>query len=142
MFNSIIHKSINLLIFFILVFQIFLIYLNSKISVEEIQKKNISVENFSSFVLSRYGITSFGSQRLNKLSEYKIFLEGYSYLENDVYKIYGEDIHVDTQSEISSSEKQVEMINSMGIVKANGFKNIGSEGKIIFLGESSFKFHE
>ena len=106
------------------------------------KKKNISVENFSSFALTKYGITSFGSEKLNRLDQYNIFLEGNSYLENEVYKIYGKDININTKSEVSSSGMPVEVINSMGTMNANGFKNIGVEGKIYFLGESKFTFHE
>ena len=140
--NFIIHRFFNLLIVVILISQVSIIYFNSKVSFEEIKKKNISIENFSSFALSKYGITSFGSEKLNKLDENNIFLEGSSYLENDVYKIYGKDISINTKSEVSSSEMPVEMVNSMGVMNANGFKSIGIEGKIYFLGESKFTFHE
>ena len=140
--SFIIHRFLNFLIVVILISQIGIIYFNSNTSFEEIQKKNISVENFSSFVLSKYGITSFGSEKLNRLDEYNIFLEGSSYLENDVYKIYGRDISINTNSEVSSSEMPVEVVNSMGTMNANGFKNIGVEGKIYFLGESKFTFNE
>jgi len=140
--SFIIHRFLNFLIVVILISQIGIIYFNSNTSFEEIQKKNISVENFSSFVLSKYGITSFGSEKLNRLDDYNIFLEGSSYLENDVYKIYGRDISINTNSEVSSSEMPVEVVNSMGTMNANGFKNIGVEGKIYFLGESKFTFHE
>ena len=140
--SYIIHRFLNLLIVIILISQAGIIYFNSKVSFEEIQKKNISVENFSSFALTKYGITSFGSEKLNRLDEYNIFLEGNSYLENNVYKIYGKDISINTKSEVSSSEMPVEVVNSMGIMNANGFRNIGVEGKIFFLGESKFTFHE
>lgn len=140
--NSKIYKSINLFILFIIIIQIFIIYINSKVNFQEIQKKNMSIENFSSFVLSKYGITTIGSERLNRMSTNNIFLEGYSYLENKVYKMYGEDISIDTNLEISSSEKPVEVINSMGTMNADGFKNIGSEGRIFFIGKSKFIFHE
>ena len=140
--SLIISRFLNLLIVIILISQFGIIYFNSKTSFEEIQKKNISVENFSSFALSKYGITSFGSEKLNRLDEYNIFLEGSSYLENDVYQIFGKDISINTKSEVSSSEMPVEVVNSMGIMNANGFRNIGVEGKIFFLGESKFTFHE
>ena len=135
-------RFLNLLIAIILISQIGIIYFNSKVPFEEIQKKNISVENFSSFALSKYGITYFGSEKLNRLDEYNIFLEGNSYLENDVYKVYGKDISINTKSEVSSSEMPVEVVNSMGTMKANGFKNLVAQGKIYFLGESKFTFHE
>ena len=137
-----IQRFLNLLIVIILISQVGIIYFNSKVSFDEIQKKNISVENFSSFALTKYGITSFGSEKLNRLDQYNIFLEGNSYLENEVYKIYGKDININTKSEVSSSGMPVEVINSMGTMNANGFKNIGVEGKIYFLGESKFTFHE
>ena len=136
------HRFLSLIIIIILISQVGIIYFNSKVSFEEIQKKNISVENFSSFALSKYGITSFGSEKLNRIDEYNIFLEGNSYLENDAYKIYGKDISVNTKSEVSSSDMPVEVVNSMGTMNANGFKNIGVKGKIYFLGESKFTFHE
>ena len=140
--SYIINRFLNLFIVIILISQVGIIYFNSIVSFEEIQKKNISIENFSSFTLSKHGITSFGSEKLNRLDEYNIFLEGNSYLENDVYKIYGKDININTKSEISSSEMPVEVVNSMGTMNANGFKNLGVEGKIYFLGESKFTFHE
>ena len=140
--SYIIHRFLNFLIVIILISQVGIVYFNSKVSFDEIQKKNISVENFSSFALSKYGITSFGSEKLNRLDKYNIFLEGNSYLENDVYKIYGNDININTKSEVSSSGMPVEVINSMGTMNANGFKNIGVEGKIYFLGESKFTFHD
>ena len=140
--NFIIHRFFNLLIVVILISQVGIIYINSKVSFEEIQKKNISIENFSSFALSKYGITSFGSEKLNRLDDFNIFLEGSSYLENDAYKIYGKDISINTKSEVSSSDMPVTMVNSMGEMNANGFKNIGVKGRIFFLGESKFIFHE
>ena len=140
--SYIIHRFLNFLVVIILVSQVSIIFFNSKVSFEEVQKKNISVENFSSFALTKFGITSFGSEKLNRLDEYNIFLEGNSYLENDVYKIYGNDININTKSEVSSSGMPVEVINSMGTMQANGFKNIGVEGKIYFLGESKFTFHD
>ena len=140
--SYIIHRFLNFLIVIILISQVGIVYFNSKVSFDEIQKKNISVENFSSFALTKYGITSFGSEKLNRLDQYNIFLEGNSYLENEVYKIYGKDININTKSEVSSSGMPVEVINSMGTMNANGFKNIGVEGKIYFLGESKFTFHE
>jgi hypothetical protein len=46
------------------------------------------------------------------------------------------------EKEISFSNKNVEVINSMGTLKAKGFKNFDSEGKIFFEGEVNFKSHE
>ena len=142
MSNYFIQRLLNFIIFIILIIQISIIYYNSKVSFKNLQKKNISIENFSSIVLGKYGITSFGSEKLNKFDDYNIFLEGNSYLENNTYKIYGKNISIDTKSEVSSSEMPVEVVNSLGTMNANGFKNIGPEGKIYFLGESKFTFHE
>jgi len=142
MSDSFLAKFLNSLIFIILIFQIFLIFFNSKISLKNIEHKNISVENFSSIALSKYGITSFGSEMLIKKDESNIYLQGISYLENDSFKIYGEDIKINIHSEISSSDKQVEMINSMGKMISEGFNNIAIESKIYFLGNSIFKFND
>jgi len=139
---SFLTRPLNLLIFLILIAQIIIIYINSKETFEEIQKKNISIENFSSIALGKYGINSFGSEKLNKLDDDNIFLEGNSYLENKVYKIYGEDITINIKSEVSYSDRPVEVINSSGKMNSNGFKNVGVEGKIYFLGESIFTFDE
>ena len=135
-------RPVNLLIVLILIAQVFIIYINSKVTFDEIQKKDISIENFSSIALGKYGITTFGSEKLNKLNEDNIFLEGSSYLENKVYKIYGVDIYINTKSEVSYSDQPVEVINSSGKMNSNGFKNVGAEGKIYFLGESKFIFNE
>jgi len=43
---------------------------------------------------------------------------------------------------MSSSKKNVKVINSMGTLNAKGFKNFDSKGKIIFEGEVIFKSHE
>ena len=140
--NSLFPKLINSLIFLILCIQVIILYLNSKPSTKIFSKKNITVENFSSIVLSKSGMNKIGSEKLNKISENNIFLEGKSYLENKDYKIYGTDIYVYIDKEISSSNKSVEVINSMGILNADGFKNLDSEGKIIFKGLVTFKSHD
>jgi len=137
-----IKKILNILIFLILFIQLMIIYYNSKISPVNIQKKNITIENFSSILLSKYGVTYFGSEKLSKKDEINIFLEGLSYLENDFYKIYGKDIHLNVESEISYSDKPVKTINSMGTMKASGFKNDANIGKIYFLGDSIFNFND
>ena len=98
----------------------------------------MTVENFSSIVLSKSGITKIGSEKLNKFDENVIFLEGKSYLENKEYKIYGENISINLSQEISNSNEPVEVINKMGILKAQGFKNYDYEGKIFFEGEVVF----
>ena len=66
------------------------------------------------------------------------FLEGKSYLENKEYKIYGEDIEIKLDEEVSSSQKPVQVINSMGTLNAQGFRNIDSENKIYFDGSVIF----
>jgi hypothetical protein len=105
-------------------------------------QKNISVENFSSIILSNSGITKIGSEKLNKIDENNIYLAGLSYLENKDYKIYGKNISIDMKEEISISDESVEVINSMGVLNAEGFKNFDSEGKILFNGKVTFKTHE
>ena len=60
----------------------------------------------------------------------------------DRYKIYGSDISINMEEEVSISNKSVEVINSMGTLNAQGFKNFDSKGKIIFEGEVTFKSHD
>ena len=72
----------------------FYIFLNQKPLTENFSQKNITVENFSSIVLSKSGITKIGSEKLNKIDENNIYLEGKSYLENKEYKIYGKNISI------------------------------------------------
>ena len=61
---------------------------------ENFSQKTITVENFSSIVLSNSGITKIGSEKLNKIDDNNIYLEGKSYLENKEYKIYGKNISI------------------------------------------------
>jgi hypothetical protein len=61
-----------------------------------------------------------------------------SYLENREYKIYGKNISINLSKEISKSDESVEVINKMGLLKAQGFKNIDYDGKIFFEGEVEF----
>ena len=82
-------KIINALIIFVLGIQCFIYLLNQKPMTENFSQKTITVENFSSIVLSNSGITKIGSEKLNKIDENHIYLEGKSYLENKEYKIYG-----------------------------------------------------
>lgn len=140
--NSSSVKFFNILIIMILTIQVFLIFFNTKISITNIEHKNISIENFSSIVLSKYGITSFGSEKLIKKDDSNIYLKGVSYLENDFFKIYGYDININIQTEISSSDQPAEMINSMGKMNSQGFNNIATEKKIYFLGSSIFSFND
>ena len=131
-------KIINALIIFVLGIQCFIYLLNQKPMTENFSQKTITVENFSSIVLSNSGITKIGSEKLNKIDENNIYLEGKSYLENKEYKIYGKDITINLNEEISNSNEPVEIINKMGLLKAQGFKNYDNDGKIFFEGEVEF----
>ena len=131
-------KIIYLFIIFILGLQISIYFYNQNSLTKNFSQKNITVENFSSVVLSKSGITKIGSEKLNKIDDNKIYLEGKSYLENKEYKIYGNNISINLNKEISSSEEPVKVINSMGTLNAKGFKNIDYEEKIIFFGEVEF----
>ena len=132
----------NILIFLLLSIQAFMYYYDNRPSSKVFSQKNMSVENFSSIVLSKSGLTKIGSEKHNKIKDDNIFLEGKSYLENSEYKIYGEDISINLTEEISHSKKSVQVINSMGTLDAKGFKNIDSEGKMYFDGIVIFKSHE
>ena len=131
-------KIINALIIFVVGIQCFIYFLNQKPLTENFSQKPITVENFSSIVLSNSGITKIGSEKLNKIDENHIYLEGKSYLENKEYKIYGKDITIKLNEEISNSNEPVEVINKMGLLKAQGFKNYDNDGKIFFEGEVEF----
>ena len=132
----------NILIFLLLSIQAFMYYFDNRPSSKVFSQKSMSVENFSSIVLSKSGLTKIGSKKLNKIDEDNFFLQGKSYLENDEYKIYGEDISINLNEDISHSKKSVQVINSMGTLDAKGFKNIDSEGKIYFDGIVIFKSHD
>ena len=132
----------NILIFFLLSIQVFIYYYDNRPSSKVFSQKSMSVENFSSIVLSKSGLTKIGSEKLNKIDENNFFLQGKSYLENNEYKIYGEDISINLIEDISHSNKSVQVINSMGTLDANGFRNIDSEGKIYFDGIVIFKSHD
>ena len=132
----------NILIFLLLSIQVFMYYYDNRPSSKVFSQKSMSVENFSSIVLSKSGLTKIGSEKLNKIDEDIFFLQGKSYLENDEYKIYGEDISINLNEDISHSKKSVQVINSMGTLDAKGFKNIDSEGKIYFDGIVIFKSHD
>ena len=132
----------NILIFLILSIQAFMYYYDNRPSSKVFSQKSMSVENFSSIVLSKSGLTKIGSEKLNKIDEDNFFLQGKSYLENNEYKIYGEDISINLNEDISHSKKSVQVINSMGTLDAKGFRNIDSEGKIYFDGIVIFKSHD
>jgi hypothetical protein len=140
--NKFFPKILNGLIFFIISLQAIIYYQNIKPSSKVYSQKSMSVENFSSIVLTKSGITKIGSEKLNKIDENNIYLEGSSYLENKDYKIYGINISIDMENEISTSSNNVEVINSMGTLNAKGFRNEDSEGKIFFKGEVIFKSHD
>jgi len=135
-------KVLNLIIFFIIVLQTFIYYLNTKSSTKVFSQKSVSVENFSSIVLSKSGMTKIGSEKLNKVDGNNISLEGISYLENSKYKIYGSNIFINIEDDVSYSNDDVEVINSMGILNAEGFTNLDSEGKILFKGKVTFVSHD
>ena len=133
-----IKKISNIFIIVILGIQTFILFYNQKPLTENFSQKSITVENFSSIVLSKSGITKIGSEKLNKVDEDNIYLEGNSYLENQEYKIYGKDIFINLSDEVSKSDEFVEVINKMGLLKAQGFKNFDNDGKIIFKGKVEF----
>tara|TARA_Y100000768_G_scaffold78971_1_gene56017 strand:- start:355 stop:783 length:429 start_codon:yes stop_codon:yes gene_type:complete len=131
-------KIFNILIIFFLGIQLFIYIYNQKPLNENFSQKKITVENFSSIVLSKSGINKIGSEKLNKIDENNIYLQGNSYLENQDYKIYGKNISINLSEEISNSDDPVEVINSMGTLRGKGFKNLDYDGKIIFKGEVEF----
>ena len=135
-------KVLNTIIFLILVIQTFIYYFNTKSSTKVFSQKSVSVENFSSIVLSKSGMTKIGSEKLNKVDGNNISLEGISYLENSKYKIYGSNIFINIEDDVSYSNDDVEVINSMGILNAEGFTNLDSEGKILFKGKVTFISHD
>ena len=132
----------NILIFLLLSIQAFMYYYDNRPSSKVFSQKSMSVENFSSIVLGKSGLTKIGSEKLNKIDEDNFFLQGKSFLENNEYKIYGEDISINLNEDISHSKKSVQVINSMGTLDAKGFRNIDSEGKIYFDGIVIFKSHD
>ena len=138
MINYLSNKILNILIIIFLGAQCLIFFLNQKPLTKNFSQKNITVENFSSIVLSKSGITKIGSEKLNKIDEDNIYLEGNSYLENKEYKIYGKNISINLTKEISKSDENVEVINNMGLLKAQGFKNLDYDGKIFFEGEVEF----
>ena len=142
MINLFSNKIINILIIIFLGVQAFILFFNQKPLYKNFSQKTITVEDFSSIVLSKSGITKIGSEKLNKVDEDNIYLEGKSYLENQEYKIYGKDISINLSKELSNSTESVEVINRMGRLKAQGFKNLDYDGKIFFEGKVTFVFDE
>tara|TARA_Y100001958_G_C21034140_1_gene406064 strand:- start:4 stop:429 length:426 start_codon:yes stop_codon:yes gene_type:complete len=131
-------KKVNIIIISILVIQFLIYYYNQKPLTDNFIQKTITVEDFSSIVLSKSGVTKIGSEKLNKIDDNNIYLEGKSYLENREYKIYGTNISINLIEEISKSEEPVKVINSMGTLNASGFENLDYDSKIIFSGEIEF----
>ena len=142
MINQPSKKFTTILILLLLGLQATIYLYNQKPLYVSFSKKNITVENFSSIVLSNSGITKIGSEKLNKIDDQNIDLIGESYLENDEYKIYGENISINLADEISYSDEAVKVINKMGTLKAEGFKNLDYEGKIFFSGAIEFIINE
>ena len=128
----------NFLIIFFLGIQFFIYFFNQRPLTKDFSKMAMSVENFSSIVLSKSGITKIGSEKLKKIDDKNIYLEGKSYLENKEYKIYGEDISIKLEEEISNSNKPVKVLNSMGVLNAQGFQNFDNEGIMTFKGKVEF----
>ena len=85
MINFLNKKMLNILITIFLGIQLFIYFFNQSTFTENFSQKTITVENFSSIVLSNSGITKIGSEKLNKVDEDNIYLEGKSYLENKKY---------------------------------------------------------
>ena len=142
MTNELIKKFSVTLILLLLGLQALIYIYNQKPSYVSFSKKKITVENFSSIVLSNSGITKIGSEKLNKIDNQNIDLIGESYLENDEYKIYGKNISINLKDEMSYSNEAVKIINNMGTLKANSFKNLDYEGKIFFSGAIEFIINE
>ena len=135
-------KIINILILILLGIQCYIYLFNQRPLTKNFSQKTFTVENFSSIVLSKSGITKIGSEKLNKIDNDNIYLEGNSYLENKEYKIYGKNILINLSKEISNSNESVEVVNRMGLLKAQGFKNLDYESKIFFEGEVEFIIDE
>ena len=51
-------------------------------------------------------------------------------------------ILISLSKEMSNSDNSVEVINKMGSLKAQGFKNYDYDGKILFEGEVEFVIYE
>ncbi len=140
--NKLFSHMLSGLIFLIISIQILIYNYNNKSSSNVFSQKNISVESFSSIILSNSGMTKIGSEKLNKIDERNIYLEGESFLENSKYKIYGNNISINMEDGVSSSDNKVKVINYNGVLEAQGFKNLDSEGKIFFKGNVTFRSHD
>ena len=80
--NYLAKKIIDILIIIFLALQVLIYFVNQKPLTKNFSQKKFTVENFSSIVLSNSGITKIGSEKLNKIDENNIYLEGKSFLEN------------------------------------------------------------
>ena len=140
--NYLTKRIINILIIIFLGLQVLIYFLNQKPLTKNFSQKTITVENFSSIVLSNSGITKIGSEKLNKIDDNNIYLQGKSYLENKDYEIHGKNISINLSDEISNSDESVKIINKMGLLKAQGFKNFDYDGKIFFKGKVEFIINE
>ena len=69
MTHSLSKKIINILIIFFLGLQLFIYTYNQTSLTNNYSQKSITVENFSSIVLSNSGITKIGSEKLDKLDD-------------------------------------------------------------------------
>ena len=78
MINQLSKKFTTILILLLLGLQATIYLYNQKPLYVSFSKKNITVENFSSIVLSNSGITKIGSEKLNKIDDQNIDLIGES----------------------------------------------------------------
>ena len=72
MINFFTNKIINILVIIFLGVQAFIFFFNQKPLYKNFSQKSITVEDFSSIVLSKSGITKIGSEKLNKVDENNI----------------------------------------------------------------------
>ncbi len=140
--NFLKNRIYNFILLLLISTQAFIYYYDNRPSSKVFVEKIMSVENFSSIILSVSGLTKIGSEELKKIDDNNLYLHGSSYLENQKYKIFGENIFIDLDKEVSHSNQPVKVINSMGVLRSNGFKNIDSDGKIYFYGQIIFESHE
>ena len=68
--NYLAKKIIDILIIIFLALQVLIYFVNQKPLTKNFSQKKITVENFSSIVLSNSGMTKIGSEKLNKVDSY------------------------------------------------------------------------